>query len=223
MRGENRCNTNTNINTVNISKTASESEASSTTTFKDRTKDDILYDRKIDMTTVGLQQHHNKNLREISKDNALAICDYLSVIKTEINPSKNYRRLTLVLLVQLSKFRENRSFTSMEKEDIIAFLDRIRKPESVDPLHKWIGTYNTYNIIITKFFKWLYYPGIEQNKRKKPPVIYDIPKLTRKEKSVYRPSELWTSEEDLLFLKYCPSSRIRCYHMIQRDIGCRPA
>jgi hypothetical protein len=97
MRGENRCNTNTNINTVNISKTASESEASSTTTFKDRTKDDILYDRKIDMTTVGLQQHHNKNLREISKENALAICDYLSVIKTEINPSKNYRKLLVSL------------------------------------------------------------------------------------------------------------------------------
>jgi integrase/recombinase XerD len=29
-------------------------------------------------------------------------------------------------------------------------------------------------------------------------------------------------EDDLLFLKYCPSRRDKCYHMISRDTGCRP-
>jgi hypothetical protein len=77
-------------------------------------------------------------------------------------------------------------------------------------------------MVVTRFFKWLYSPGIEQSKRKKPEVVVNIPRLRRKEKSVYKPSEVWTPEEDLLFLKYCPSSRIRCYHMIQRDVGCRP-
>jgi hypothetical protein len=102
-------------NTVNISSetAASESEApTAIITIKDRTKDFILYDRKIDMTTVGLQQHHNKNLREISKENALAICDYISVMKTEINLSNNYRKLNLRLLVQLSRFCRNRPFIS---------------------------------------------------------------------------------------------------------------
>jgi len=33
---------------------------------------------------------------------------------------------------------------------------------------------------------------------------------------------LWTQEDDLLFLKYCPSKRDRCYHAISRDSSCRP-
>ena len=30
------------------------------------------------------------------------------------------------------------------------------------------------------------------------------------------------SEEDLLFLKYCPSKRMKCYHAVARDLGSRP-
>lgn len=183
---------------------------------------DALFDRKIDLTTAGLQQYYDKHLREISKENALTICEYIGVMKTEINLSNNYRKLTIRLLVQLSKFHNQRPFNVMERDDILSFLDSLRKPESVDPLHRWIGTYNTYNMLLTRFFKWLYSPGIEQDKRKRPKVVENIPRLKRKEKSVYKPSELWTPEEDLLFLKYCPSSRIRCYHMVERDTGCRP-
>jgi hypothetical protein len=58
-----------------------------------------------------------------------------------------------------------------------------------------------------RFFKWLYYPDIEPDKRSKPVVIENIPKLKRKEKSIYKPSDLWTQQDDLLFLKYCPTKR----------------
>ena len=104
----------------------------------------------------------------------------------------------------------------------MAFLDSIRKPESFDPMHKWIGSYNFYRIQLIRFFKWLYSPHIEPDKRPKPEVIENIPQLRRKEKSIYTPSDLWIAEEDLLFLKYCPSKRIKCYHAIARDSGCRP-
>jgi hypothetical protein len=33
---------------------------------------------------------------------------------------------------------------------------------------------------------------------------------------------LWTEEDDVLFYKYCPSVRDRCWHAITRDTGCRP-
>jgi integrase len=33
---------------------------------------------------------------------------------------------------------------------------------------------------------------------------------------------MWTPEENLLFLKYCPSARDRCFHAMQMDVGCRP-
>lgn len=73
-----------------------------------------------------------------------------------------------------------------------------------------------------RFFKWLYYPDIEPSKRSKPAVIENIPQLKRKEKSIYKPSDLWTSQDDILFLKYCPSKRDKCYHAMSRDLSCRP-
>ncbi len=73
-----------------------------------------------------------------------------------------------------------------------------------------------------RFFKWLYYPDIEPDKRPKPEIVQNIPQLKRKEKSIYKPTDLWTSEDDLLFLKYCPSKRMKCYHAMSRDLSCRP-
>jgi integrase/recombinase XerD len=46
--------------------------------------------------------------------------------------------------------------------------------------------------------------------------------LKRKEQSIYKPTDLWSQEDDLLFLKYCPNKRDRCYHTISRDLSCRP-
>jgi integrase len=50
----------------------------------------------------------------------------------------------------------------------------------------------------------------------------NIQRLKRKEKSTYTPADIWTAEDDLLFLKYCPSKRTKCYHAISHDAGCRP-
>jgi integrase/recombinase XerD len=110
----------------------------------------------------------------------------------------------------------------MKREDVISFLDSVRKPEISDPQHKWIGTYNLYRVLIIKFFKWLYYPEMQPSKRPKPSLVENIPQLKRKEKSIYKPTDLWSAEDDLLFVKYCPSKRIKCYHMVSRDLSCRP-
>ena len=158
-----------------------------------------------------------------SKENALTICDYISSIKSEINPSDHYRKSTILLLCNLSIFFKNaKSFKEITREDLLSFLDSYRKPESVDPLHKWIGTYNVFRIQLMRFFKLLYYPDIEQKKRPKPSVIENIPQLKRKEKSIYKPTDLWTAEDDSLFLKYCPNPRDRCYHAMSRDSAARP-
>jgi integrase len=143
-------------------------------------------------------------------------------MKTEINLSDNYRKSNIDRLVKFSKFHNHKPFRQITREDVLAFLDNLRKPESVDPMHKWISTYNTYRIQLIRFFKWLYSPDIESDKRPRPKVMENIPQLKRKEKSVYKPSHLWTPEEDLLFLRYCPSKRMKCYHAVARDLGCRP-
>jgi hypothetical protein len=37
----------------------------------------------------------------------------------------------------------------------------------------------------------LYFPNIEQKKRPKPAIVENIPQLKRKEKSIYKPTDLW--------------------------------
>jgi integrase len=158
-----------------------------------------------------------------NKENALTICDYISSLKSEINPSDSYKRNTIILLSKFSIFFKNvEPFKDFTRQDILSFLDSFRKVETVDPLHKWIGTYNIYRIELMRFFKWLYNPDIEQNERPKPSVIENIPQLKRKEKSIYKPTDLWTQEDDSLFLKYCPNPRDRCYHAMSRDSAARP-
>jgi hypothetical protein len=118
----------------------------------------------------------------------------------------------------------------MTDNDIFHYLDSSRKPESQDSLHKWIGSYNTKRIIIIRLFKWLYYQGIDTPKwrnelsriERKPECIMDIPQLKRKEKSCYKPTDLWTQEDDRLFLKWVTNKRDRCYHTMARDLSARP-
>jgi integrase/recombinase XerD len=187
---------------------------------------DPLFERKIQNATEGLSHDCVNWLERVAnnnKDNVLVITNYIMSMKTETNLSDSYRKSVIILLSQFSIFFKNqKSFKSITREDMLNFLDSFRKPESVDTLHKWIGTYNTYRIHLMRFFKWLYSPDIEQDKRPKPSVIENIPQLKRKEKSIYKPTDLWTEEDDSLFLKYCPSKRIKCYHAVSRDSSSRP-
>src|SRR5689334_24119803 len=49
-----------------------------------------------------------------------------------------------------------------------------------------------------------------------------IRQLKRKEISCYKPSDLWSQEDDLLFLKWATNKRDRCYHTMARDLSARP-
>jgi len=160
--------------------------------------------------------------QNISSENALNIAEYILAMKTETNLSDMYITTIIQTLSILSRFSRNKSFTHMTRDEILVYLDSIRKPDMLDPLHKWIGTYNLKRIIFLRFFKWLYFPNEEPKRRKIPAVIEDIPMLKRREQSMYKPTDLWTLEDDLLFLKYCPNKRDRCYHAISRDMSCRP-
>jgi integrase len=128
----------------------------------------------------------------------------------------------MCFIVSPSFLKIRRHTRKITRDEILQYLDSLRKSEALDPLHRWIGTYNVYRVILIRFFKWLYYQDIEPKKRPKPSVIENISHLKRKEQSVYKPSDLWTLDDDLLFLKYCPNTREKCYHTISRDLSCRP-
>jgi hypothetical protein len=62
-------------------------------------------------------------------------------------------------LAELSKaVGVTKKFIDMTGDDVLRYLDECRKTETEDPSHKWIGSYNTKLIVLSRFFKWLYYP-----------------------------------------------------------------
>jgi integrase len=138
----------------------------------------------------------------LSKENALTACDYILVMKREINPSLLTIRNAIQILADLSKAvgAIDKKFENYTRENILTYLDKGIKPESVDPMHKWIGSYNQKLIILSRFLKWLYYPDVARPE--------DRNKLS--------------AEDDVLFLKYVTNPRDRCYHTMSRDTSCRP-
>ena len=182
-----------------------------------------LIGEKIAVATQGLNPEFRTHFIDMPKPNQLALADYLDSMKSEVNPSDNYRKNIIKIVSMLSDFHKNKlSFKSMSRKEIIAFLDHLRKPDNLDPQHRWIGTYNLYITVLIKFFKWLYNPGMSTKTRPKPTAVENIPNLKRKEISTYSPSDLWTMADDEIFLRYCPTKRIKAYHTVARDTSCRP-
>jgi hypothetical protein len=189
-------------------------------------------ERKISLATEGFTMKFCeallKDRNRLSKENSLTVAEYIISMKREVNPRPSYTRYTIQFLTELSNIVGiAKKFIHMTRDDILRYLDKCRKPENEDPLHKWIGSYNIKRIIVLRFFKWLYYPDItspiKRNElsslEKKPECIMDIPKLKRKEISCYKPSDLWNPEDDLFFLKWVTNKRDRCYHMMARDLS----
>jgi integrase/recombinase XerD len=172
-----------------------------------------------------------KDRNRLSKENALTVSDYIIAMKREVNPRPNYKKSTIQIIAELSKtIGIAKKFIDMTRDDLLSYLDKCRKPDNEDPLHQWIGSYNTKRVVLSRFFKWLHYPEVDDPKRRnelsalgrKPDCIMGIRHLKRKEISCYKPSDLWSQEDDLLFLKWVTNKRDRCYHTMARDLSARP-
>ncbi len=118
--------------------------------------------RALDLVTAGGHAYIKDHLlHRITRDNCLVIINYVLGLMTEVNPSQDYRLNTIGRLKHLAEHYNPKSFRELTREDIVAYLDSFRKPESVDPLHKWIGTYELTRIMLLRFFRWLNAPDVE--------------------------------------------------------------
>jgi integrase len=196
---------------------------------------DEILERRITLATEcftgKLPELILKDRNRLSNENAMTVCEYIIAMKREINPRYNYVRYTIQFLSELSRtVGLDKKFIDMTRDDLLFYLDKSRKLENEDPLHKWIGSYNIRCVILFRFFKWLYYPNITNSKKRselssqedRPECIMGIHQLRRKEVSCYKPSDLWTQKDDLVFLKWVTNKRDRCYHTMARDLSARP-
>ncbi|TLX86897.1 MAG: site-specific integrase [Thaumarchaeota archaeon] len=180
-----------------------------------------LFDQEL--ATEGLEPYFLDHLKtKISRENAVIVAHYTASMRIETNLSDNHRRDVITSLKLLSAFLVNKPFIKMTREDILLYLDTIRKPAVSDRLHRWVSTYNHRLITFLRFFKWLYHRDMKPSKREKPLVVGNIPTLKRTEKSSYRRFDLWTDEDHIVFLRYSVNKRDRCYHAMAVDTSCRP-
>jgi hypothetical protein len=189
----------------------------------------VELERKIDSITHGLSRpYFNKILKELTRknlENAIIISDYIIAEQIEINIQNSTKESKIKVLTWLSNhFHDKKSFRIMSKHDILDFLNKLRKPAGEDPMSKWIGSYNGRQIILTKFFRWLYNPDEPDHRNRiTPPCMQGIKRLPRKEKTSYKPTDIWEPKDNSIFLKYCPSRRDRCYHSLANDMSARPS
>ncbi|MGD9533895.1 MAG: hypothetical protein AB7V56_09025 [Candidatus Nitrosocosmicus sp.] len=179
------------------------------------------------MTKSCTKQYFNSILTKLAHENienTNTICDYIVAEETEINIKNSTKEGRIKVLVWLSNYHQNKkSFKGLTKEDVLGFLNNSRKPIIEDRTQRWVGSFNGRQIILNKFFRWLYNPTEPDHSRRiTPDCMKGIKQLPRKEISPYSPSDLWEQREHAIFLKYCPSIRDRCYHSLANDMSARP-
>jgi integrase len=177
---------------------------------------------------VQYQSNYIKRLYNSTLDanpaNALIINNYIIVEEAEINIQESTKSDKIKKLCLLSRyFHHQKCFSEMTKSDILSYLNSLRKSNTIDPIHRSIGTYNDRQMVYMKFFRW-FYNNNEPDHRKRitPPCMSGIKMLPRKEKSPYKPEDIWTVADHEIFLKYCPLARDRCWHMMVYDTSARP-
>ena len=198
---------------------------SSSLPSNDINNNDYLKNKIISITKF--QRPYIKNtldgLAEKDPGNTNTLCDYIIAEQNEINIKESTKEWKIKNLLSLLKFVDSKNFKEIAKQDILDFLNNKRKPESIDPTHKSIGTWNNLQVLFLKFFRWLYNREEPDPKRRgTPDCMKGVRRLPRKEKSCYKPSDLWTVEEHTIFLKYCPSKRDRAFHAMANDTSARP-
>ena len=104
----------------------------------------------------------------------------------------------------------------MIRNDIILYMECMKVGD------RWKRTYELFSETVTRFFKWLYKPDVGPKDRKdKPAIVVNLGKV-KSDKKTYKPTDMWTFEDNQVFFKYCPDKKIKCYHAIAVDTGARP-
>jgi site-specific recombinase XerD len=125
-----------------------------------------------------------KNMAQKSSYNVKVICEYIMAEQNEINIKESTKEGKIKCLVRFSTYLNHKPFNTISKQDIIEYLITLKKPESIDPQHKSIGTYNGRQMILLKFFRWLYNPNESYAKKRLTPACMNgIKRLPRMEKS----------------------------------------
>jgi hypothetical protein len=111
---------------------------------------------KIDSLTAGALPYFNsvfKRLALVNRQKAEILCEFITAEYNERNVKFSTRLVHIKIISSFDRYLNYKDFLQITKHDIMQYLSTLRKTESEDPTHKWIGTYNTRQMVLNKFFK----------------------------------------------------------------------
>ena len=139
------------------------------------------------ITRFTSRPYFNKALKKLALeclDNATIICDYINAEQNEINIKPSTIEGKIKILIWLSNFHHGKSFNLLTKQDVLSYLNSLRNPIDKDPTQRWIGSFNGRQMILLKFFKWLYNSEeTDQKQRITPRCMNGNQKTTKKAKN----------------------------------------
>jgi hypothetical protein len=83
-----------------------------------------------------------KKLALVNPENVNTICEYILAEQVEMNIKESTKEGKIKVLTWLSNYLANKSFHQMTKQDILSYLNSLKRPVLEDPTQKWIGSYN---------------------------------------------------------------------------------
>jgi len=107
----------------------------------EETSESTIFDQNIERATAGLEPYFQDQLKtKISTNNSTIIARYILSMRAETNLSDNHRRGVITSLKLLSEFTSSIPFLEMTREEILQYLDSLRKSDASDNLHRWVST-----------------------------------------------------------------------------------
>jgi hypothetical protein len=110
------------------------------------------YEKKFHQVTADLKGYRINQLQGMQEYNSKLVVEYLNSKMREGYLKPASRASTIDRLSRLSLFNDNKSFRKITTEDIFSYIDTIRRNETDDPMHKWIGR-ESMEIMRTIFYK----------------------------------------------------------------------
>src|SRR5215213_2263921 len=202
--------------------------------------DDYAIDQKVKRACKGLLPGTQRLIMELPSDeDKVILADFINDCYDQENVALKTRRAYLIVLVYLSRhLGHKKHFREMSREDIFSYLNSLKKDNndnnsgwsnnnkgaSTAAYKSWISTYNQRASVISKFFKWSTQPDLKPKERQMPPMLRGLTThFTNKEKTPVQARDLWSEQDNAIFMKYCEDARLACYHMIAHDTGARPS
>lgn len=164
------------------------------------------------MATQGLLRSDKKPLLELCEADKELVADFINdcVRQDQIKPTT--RRAYIHSLISFSRYHSHKAFREMTRLDVNAYLNSLSRSLSLDREQKWINSHNSKAMTISKFYKYVTQPELKTKERKPADICKDIVFHKRKEKTTVKAVDLWTSEDDQIFLKYLNDARLACFH-----------